>query len=346
MATIRSRRNGFQVNYTVKGRRHRRQFATRDEAEEFVVAALDAPAAGPVTLAGLLARHRQRPTGRSGEEIADSTRVLEMECSRPLLRVLGEHVAVEGLAQVDIDKYRRARNQEGVAPGTVAKELRVLKAALRWAQARDVIKAMPVELSRLSSTRRDRDPTTLEDEEVEALLDAAAPHARLVLALCRWAGLRRGEALALQHRDIDLDGAGVIHVRAKKLEDGTLWRPKTRARRSVPISGRLRVELEKLLPAGDAPEIQVVRYRGRAIADVADAVLGAYRRAGIDPPQGCHVLRRTWATRLLAAGVSPEIVRRLGGWSNLSVILESYAGAIPMDVLAGEIEKASSSSSS
>lgn len=73
--------------------------------------------------------------------------------------------------------------------------------------------------------------STLDDADLEALLSASSPKLRAIFALCRWAGLRRGEALALQVRDVE---AGVARIRAKPLNArGEEWRPKSLQRRTV-----------------------------------------------------------------------------------------------------------------
>ncbi len=172
--------------------------------------------------------------------------------------------------------------------------------------------------------RRDKDPETLSDAEVEVLLDhAGSPKMRALFALCRWAGLRQGEALNLQVRDI---ADGVIHIRAKKLEDGSEWRPKSLQRRRISYAGvaRLVDELERFERAM-GPRMPTAWYlphdsdQSKRVLDVKEAVRNTYIRAGIEP-QGCHVLRRTWATRLGQSGVDVETLRKLGGWSSWEVV--------------------------
>ncbi len=172
------------------------------------------------------------------------------------------------------------------------------------------------------------DPTTLSDAEVEKLLGACDPQLRALVALCRFAGIRRTEALTLQGRDVDLEG-GVLHIQAKRIENGSRWSPKSRQRRRVPISPRLRDELERYLAQERGGQIDgtdwwfIRRTDGARLRDAEDRVRRAYRRAGIEP-QGLHVLRRTWASRLAERGVNAETIRRMGGWSSLEVVQRSY----------------------
>jgi site-specific recombinase XerD len=53
-----------------------------------------------------------------------------------------------------------------------------------------------------------------------------------------------------------------------------------------------------------------------------DAVQSQFKRIGneiginLEP----HKLRRTWCSQSIAAGMPPQMVMRLGGWSNLDVV--------------------------
>ena len=79
--------------------------------------------------------------------------------------------------------------------------------------------------------------------EAEALLAALPERDRAIWATAMYAGLRRGELLALRWEDVDL-AAGVIHVeRSWDAKEGVVA-PKSRAaRRTVPIAGVLREHL-------------------------------------------------------------------------------------------------------
>jgi len=60
-----------------------------------------------------------------------------------------------------------------------------------------------------------------------------------MVAMLIFAGLRREEILWLTHEDIDLNASqhGMIRIRAKTIGD-SIWQPKTKANRAVPISSR------------------------------------------------------------------------------------------------------------
>lgn len=89
----------------------------------------------------------------------------------------------------------------------------------------------------------------------------------------------------------------------------------------VPISSRLRVALDAV-PATErfffpryASDTSGVRKMFQKACEAADVATGR-KTGGIS----FHCLRHTGATRMLAAGVDMETVRKLGGWQNLHVL--------------------------
>jgi integrase len=64
---------------------------------------------------------------------------------------------------------------------------------------------------------------------------------------------------------------------------------------------------------------------GGRLRDIEERVRRTYQNAGLEP-QGLHVLRRTWATGLAESGVNAEVIHRMGGWSSLDIVQQSYFG--------------------
>jgi integrase len=333
MGSVRRRGAAWQADARVDGRRVRRAFHTRAEAEAFVeehqppLENNGGLTVGRLLREWLAIREAGMATSTRGP-VTPGTIRNDLECIRQIEQSGLARVPAAQLTQRDIAAHYRARSATA-ATTSINREIRALKAALRWgANGAGLLETVPVQLTGLSSVRNDVDPTTLTDAEVEKLMDACDGQLRALVALCRFAGLRRTEALTLQGRDVDLEG-GVLHIQAKRLDDGTRWSPKSRQRRQVPISPRLREELEHYRDAERGGEIGpqdwwfVRRTDGNRLRDTEDRIRRAYRRAGIEP-QGLHVLRRTWASRLAERGVNAETIRRMGGWSSLEVVQRSY----------------------
>lgn len=333
MGSVRKRGSAWQADARVDGKRIRRAFATRDEAEAFLQQHQPLhDSNGSLTVAGLLrewygVREAGMATSRRGP-VTPGTLRNDIECIRRIEDTGLGRVPATQLTQRDVAAHYRARSGSAVTT-SINREMRVLKSALRWgANGGGLIDAVPVELTGLGSVRHDAEPTTLTDGEVDRLLDVCDAQLRVLVALCRFAGLRRTEALMLQGRDVDLTGS-LIHIQAKITEEGTRWSPKSRQRRRVPISPRLRGELERYIQGqrgghvGPAEWWFLRRTDGGRLRATDERVRRAYEAAGLTP-QGLHVLRRTWASRLAERGVNAETIRRMGGWSSLEVVQRSY----------------------
>jgi integrase len=67
-----------------------------------------------------------------------------------------------------------------------------------------------------------------------------------MVAVYIYAGLRREELCWLQESDVDFSAGihGMIRVRIKTVDDKS-WEPKTKVKRVVPISSKLKIYLEK-----------------------------------------------------------------------------------------------------
>ena len=141
--------------------------------------------------------------------------------------------------------------------------------------------------------------------EVEALISAARDlYDALIVALMAETGMRVGELLSLEYKDVDLE-RGVARVRGKY--------GKERLVALGPISRALIVE------AG-------VRsgWKGRVIPLSYKAVYKRIKklaeRAGVDPRRvSPHILRHTFATEALRRGISLASLQKLLGHSDIKV---------------------------
>ena len=152
-------------------------------------------------------------------------------------------------------------------------------------------------------------PEYLEAHEVDALIRAASnPRARL-LFLIEWrAGLRISEALALEDRDLSLDGElPSLHVR-----EGKGSKP-----RIVPVHPELRTALTSALEFGDVGHGDRLVRASRATADrwikaaaaraVELGVIPAGRRVSN------HTLRHSYARHLASARTTDQLRVSLAG---------------------------------
>jgi integrase len=136
-------------------------------------------------------------------------------------------------------------------------------------------------------------------------------------------GMRPGEWVALEHRDIDHVGRVAYVNRSGK---GRLTSPKTEAsRRAVPLQARALAALDQL-PPGDAGDLLFRAERGGYL-DLHNFRNRNWKPAqlaiGIEPFRRIYDLRHTFATFALRAGISTfELSRYMG--ASLTMIDRHY----------------------
>ncbi len=230
-------------------------------------------------------------------------------------RFFGPAFAAASMGAGDLEAFIADRLRT-VRPAAANGTLRVLRAALHNAVEHGRLEQLPLRVRMLREPKRL--PRILQISDVETLIARARPPFHVVLAFAGYAGLRHGEILHLQRRDVDLE-AGTLHVSAKPG-----WTPKSHAERMVPTAPRLEVILSKYTREIRRPDAWLFSgYEGRPYRSAASAVRSAFKAAGLyntDAKPGLHQLRRSWASALLANGVDVETVRELGGWVDLATV--------------------------
>lgn len=200
-----------------------------------------------------------------------------------------------------INDYRRRRHTaKAVTEATVNRDLQAFRHILNWAVDEGFLAANPLVRLRLVPERRQPRPVlSLEDES--KLLDAAAPHLRLIIVTALDTGMRLGELLHQFWEHIDFNRR-VLSVTKSKTAGGE--------GREIPLTERVYA----LLASIRHPKGPVFTFNEQPIGAVKTAWRAAMRRAGI-PYRRFHDLRHTFNTRLMEAGVMQEIRRALMGHS-------------------------------
>lgn len=157
-------------------------------------------------------------------------------------------------------------------------------------------------------------------EAVAAKIDRYGP----LVVFAAATGLRPGEWLALEWRDIDRDQR-VVYVR-RSYRNGRVKYPKTEASmRAVPLQARALAALDALpvegrgplvFPASDGGHFDLHNFRTRYWWPAQEA-------AGIEPRRRVYDLRHTFATFALRAGISTFDLSRYMG-ASLTMIDRHY----------------------
>lgn len=171
----------------------------------------------------------------------------------------------------------------------------------------------------------------LPPEVLPGLLQAVTGHRwGIVPLLCLYAGLRRGEALALRWTDVNLH-TRTITVDEQVTATRERSTPKTAAgRRTIPIPELLlHALLEHDARHPRHTTIAANRSGGEADPRAVSRWYAAAAEAAGAPDTGLHALRHTYATTCLQAGVPVTDVAAWLGHADPSITLRVYAAAVP-----------------
>ena len=162
-----------------------------------------------------------------------------------------------------MEAQRPGERPPGLAPGTIRTRVNNVRGVLRAAVRDRVIASDPSDGITLPRVRRPEVamalPTTA---QVRALLAAAPDECGAFVALCAFAGLRLGEAAALQVRDVDFLHRVLAVSRQVQRADGGMVEirpPKYGSERTVYLAGGL-VEILSAHVAGHCPGTDPCRF--------------------------------------------------------------------------------------
>lgn len=329
----------FMATWTdAGGRRRTKTCATYDEACEAKREAEEAKRRGErrapsrQTVAEYLEEWIEGYTGRTNRGISQAGLAEYRRDIKVMVPKL-KRVRLPQFSPEDGRKLMRSLLNDGRNPATVRRILTPLRAALADAVDDGKIATNPMQSVRVPRPRKadEGDPMVdraLTDEQVAMIIDKAPERYRLLIRVIAMTGLRRSEALALQWRDIDPEGA--VKVR-RRLRDGHIGPTKSEAgRRDVPIPAALLADLE--LARGTAMHVGETDFvfataTGRPLGeDNAHhrAIKPAATAAGV-PWAAFHDLRRAAITRWIHSGLSPKVVQRMAGHHDPAFTLKVYA---------------------
>jgi len=268
---------------------------------------------------------------RSGDAYKPSAiRGYEQALRTRLLPDLGA-AKLSDIERADVQDIADRLLAQGLDPSTIRNALMPLRAIFRRAVSRGDVAVNPTTGLELPAVRGKRDRIA-SPEEAASLLAALPVEERALWATALFAGLRRGELLALAWDHVDL-AAGVIRVeRSYDPKAGVYVTPKSRAgERKVPIPSVLREYLiaHKLRTGRSEGLVFPTRagtpFDSWAIKARADK---AWRLAGLNPI-GLHESRHTFASLMIAAGVNAKALATYMGHASITITLDRYGHLFP-----------------
>jgi integrase len=235
--------------------------------------------ASDVTMEDLLARYKRHQKPR--------IRPTTFERLDGILETIKRHLPeqAKAITKRTIAEYIETRS-ETVKPGTVAKEMSVLKHALKLAVEWDLLHTNPAAGARLPKIPAGR-TKYLTPGELKAALETAADWMRAPMAFAACTGVRRGELLSLRWMDVDFRNRR-FYLRETK--NGTL--------RILPLSGSAIGILQSLPMGATADPV----FAGVDPARLSVYTKRVFARLGI-PDASFHTLRHTAASWMVQEGV-------------------------------------------
>jgi integrase len=214
-----------------------------------------------------------------------------------ITKTLQEHLPeqVKAITKQTIARLIETRSED-VKPGTVAKEMSVLKHCLRLACEWEMIHQNPAAGARLPKLPPGR-TRYLTPKELKTALEAAPKWMRAPVAFAACTGVRRGELLSLRWLDVDQEKR-LLYLRETK--NGAL--------RVLPIPEAALAVLHSL-PEG-APNDKV--FAGVDPANLSVTTRRVFKNVGI-ADASFHTLRHTTASWLVMEGIDLYAVGQLLG---------------------------------
>lgn len=224
------------------------------------------------------------------------------------------------LTAVDRDSIHQALSFCKTA-GTYTRYRTIIMAILNVAKDEGWLRQLPKLATKTDKKAKTRDWIT--HEQWSKLYAELPGHLRPMAAFAVSTGLRQANVLGLRWDHVDLDRK---HV----------WTDGVDTKSGAAISTPLNDDAMAALEAVKGQDAEwCFTYRGKPIKDVKTAFISACIRAGLgrstkDGYVGFtwHGLRHTWATWHVQNGTPLEVLMRLGGWSDLRMVLH-YAHHSP-----------------
>lgn len=333
--TLHDHADARALRATVELRQHRVRATDPDVRDRSIITGQRTRSLAP-TLAETFTRYLDAQHG-----ITASTRRAYADTARTSFGTLAQ-MPVDSITRADVDGWVAwLTHERGVRVGM---PLQVLRATLRWAQTCEPPLRTTDPTAGVRVRERSVRPVFLSDDDAALLVAHADPSIVLLLRTALGTGLRQGELFGLQTRDLDLRAgrASVTVNRAveRKYSAPTLSTPKTaNAYRTVPISDELAGALAAHV-AGRKPTALVFPnprtgelWRASTLAQTAWRLTRERAAdAGMSEPDvRFHDLRHTYASTMLARGVSIFVVSRLLGHASIKVTADTYGHIRPDD---------------
>jgi site-specific recombinase XerD len=212
--------------------------------------------------------------------------------------------------------FRNWLAEKGLSPASINAVLSACKSFYDFLLDEELVKGNPFVSRKLRVKEPDREPAFLSEEElkrVKKAMEKLPEHIKLAFETMLWTGLRVSEVASLTPEDvIEEEGRIFLKVRSGKGQKERL----------VPVMDK-EVAWELLRVSKEKGKERLFGVSDGTLKDYAYKVKKA---SGVDFHS--HRLRHTLATRLLAKGVSIDVVQKVLGHASINTT-RRYAETLP-----------------
>jgi len=187
-----------------------------------------------------------------------------------------------------------------------------------WAEEEDYIPKNPTrKIKNIKQVHKEKEYLT--DDEVEHIRDACKTKREIAIVnFLLSVGCRVSELANINIKDVDFENDSV-----------TIYGSKTKTYRKGYLNASAKLHLRNyLMSRNDDNEALFVTSRGNhdrlGNSSLQKEVQAVSERAGVTKHVTVHLFRKTFATRMSAAGVRIEIIKELLGHSDISVTEKNY----------------------
>lgn len=210
----------------------------------------------------------------------------------------------------DLQNFITSQSDKGLAPKTVKNRYGLLRTVLTYY---GIDKNFLVHLPKKAKVRRNAP----ENEQINALMEAASPEVKLAIVLAAHHSLRRGEVCSLKYKDLEGNRL-YIHSDIVKGDNGWIYKenPKTDASNRYAFLSPAEMEM---IGEGD-PEEYII---GLMPGSLGNKYLRLRKKVGLDNIR-FHDLRVYFASISAAMGIPELYTAHHGGWREGSTVLKEH----------------------
>lgn len=338
MGTVRKIGKNWWIDYRLDGKRYRKRIGKYKEIAKLALADIEVKIARSRAGFAILDKKLSEYVPQFLSYIRIHSKPLTLKRYVPIVRNFTEFlealpeppVRLSKVTPSIIEQYKLHR-LNFIKPQTINFELTFLHHFFRYACEMKYIKDNPTQNIRKIRRPKRKAPRFLSKEEVSALLGQCDNRYNLeyIVKILLNTGMRWGELRNLEWSDIDWNER-VIHIRIK--ED---WSPKGGTERKVPIN---KIAEEILLSLSKKNRWVLTTTTGSQIRHqhTRERLMKACQKAQLSDVT-LHILRHTFASHLVMAGVDLATVSKLLGHKDISTTM--IYSHLSQDHLRGAVEK-------